>query len=67
MNKNSLALGNGEADWMCESTHGGALVLQQLQAAPALLQLLVDVHLLLLCSLVALAEVCELRLRVLIL
>lgn len=68
MNRNSLVFGNGGVcERMCECTHGGGLVLQQLQAAPALLQLLVDVQLLLLRPLVALTEVCELRLCVLIL
>lgn len=68
MNRNSLVFGNGGVcERMCECTHGRGLVLQQLQAAPALLQLLVDVQLLLLRPLVALTEVCELRLCVLIL
>lgn len=69
MNRNSLVFGNGGGvcERTCECTHGGGLVLQQLQAAPALLQLLVDVQLLLLRPLVALTEVCELRLCVLIL
>lgn len=38
-------------------THRAGLVLQQLEAAPALLQLLVDVQLLLLCSLITLTEI----------
>lgn len=48
-------------------TYRAGLVLQQLQAAPALLQLLVDAQLLLLCLLVTLTEVRKLRLGVVIL